>query len=96
MLEWLLDFDAWLFHLINPGIHNVVFDWILPIFRDKFFWIPFYAFLIFFFLFNYSLRKALLFILAILVAITLSDQLSSNLIKRYMLNTRICSQSWVA
>ncbi len=36
----LIQFDHYLFHLLNEEWTNSFFDWIMPYWRDKLTWIP--------------------------------------------------------
>ncbi|MBS1500899.1 MAG: phosphatase PAP2 family protein, partial [Bacteroidetes bacterium] len=54
MLEHLVQFDRHLFHVINHGLANAVFDWLMPILRDRRTWIPLYIFILVFCLWKYK------------------------------------------
>ncbi|MFL5787131.1 MAG: phosphatase PAP2 family protein [Flavisolibacter sp.] len=79
MLEQLKNLDKKLFLIINNH-HNSYLDPIMYWASDKLFWIPFYL-LIAILLIRDNKRNALLIFLCIAVLITLTDQVSSNLIR---------------
>lgn len=86
----LLQLDEQLFHLINSGLSNSFFDWIMPYWRSKLFWIPFYIFMISFLLINF--KKAGLFVLmGVFLTIGIADFTSSNLIKKSVKRIRPCN-----
>jgi membrane-associated phospholipid phosphatase len=90
MLEYLLEWDKFLFHFINLTIKNSFFDFILPYFRHKSFWIPLYL-LVLVFLFVKLKWKAIFPIMLFVVSIALTDQMSSNLIKKTVQRIRPCN-----
>lgn len=85
----LLNWDATVFHLINSDWSNSFFDFLLPLLRDKYFWFPFYIFLISFFLINLK-KQGIYFILAIALTVGLADVTSSHLIKKSVKRLRPC------
>lgn len=81
--------DHFLFHLINQGLANPIFDFLCPIARDKNTWLPIYLLASAAILFKYR-WKGLLLIAIALLAITCSDQ-CSNLIKQLVHRLRPCA-----
>lgn len=79
MLERLNTFDTELFLLLN-GQHNAFLDPIMYWASEKWFWIPFYLFLFLLIIAAYKKRSLLIF-LSIGALITLSDQISSSILK---------------
>ena len=90
MLGLLKQFDYFLFSMINFHWNNPVFDFLLPMFRNKYFWSPFYVFLIVFMIINFK-KKGLLIILFIIVTVFITDQLSSAVIKPIFHRLRPCN-----
>lgn len=88
-METLLQFDESLYKLINSGLSSNVLDLILVPFRHKLFWIPLYLFLLSYILLNFR-RQRWLVILGIILCMTLSDTLSSKIIKKSVKRTRPC------
>ena len=88
MLESLKNLDAELLLFFNRH-NNTFLDFIFYWFSDKWFWIPFYAFLAWK-VFRYDKSNFLLIVIFIAVAITISDQLSSALIKENVMRLRPC------
>src|SRR5580704_12824529 len=88
MLEQLKSLDTSLFLFINSK-HNSFFDFIMYWASDRWIWIPFYAVLLYF-LFKSFGNKAVFILLLIGIMITLSDQLSSAVIKDLVKRPRPC------
>jgi undecaprenyl-diphosphatase len=86
----LIEFDHSLFYLINSQWTNSIFDWLLPVWRDKYFWLPVYMFIILFSVFNHG-NKSYWFILFLLAAVGSADLVSSHLVKKTIKRTRPCN-----
>ncbi len=89
-MQELLQFDEALFRLINGEWTNSFLDAIMPIWRNKYFWIPLYIFFISFVAINHA-KKFLPFLLAALITVGLSDTISSRLIKKTIQRDRPCN-----
>lgn len=79
MLEKLKTLDTRLFLCLN-GKHNAFFDPIMYWVSNKWLWIPLYVLIVILIIRAYKKRSILIFI-CIGILVTLSDQLSSHLIK---------------
>jgi len=86
MLERLKDIDTRLFLFLN-GQHNSFFDPIMYWISDKYFWTPFYLLIVILIIRAYK-KKSILILFCIGILITLSDQLSSHLIKPWVKRLR--------
>ncbi|MBN4052018.1 phosphatase PAP2 family protein [Cytophagaceae bacterium AH-315-L13] len=95
MFDSILELDYQLFFLINGAWTNSFFDWILPLFRNKYFWFPLYLFLIVFFIVNYK-KRGLVVILFMLLAVALSDQISSSIVKPIFQRIRPCNEESIS
>lgn len=95
MIEWLLEFDFRVFTLINGVWTNSVLDFVLPLIRNKLFWLPFYVFMIAFFVVNFKWQSIYVFI-AIFIVILLSDQLSAHFFKPMFERLRPCRNHLLA
>lgn len=91
MLDIILQFDTYLFGLVNQGLSNPVFDFLMPLIRGKFFWFPLYFFLLIF-LFYKLKKKALALIVLVAFTVFLSDKLNSELIKKTVCRVRPCNE----
>ena len=90
----LLEWDHYLFSKIN-GLHfEHHLDAFFTLWRHSMFWIPVYAFIALFFIFNYK-KNAYWFILFSLLTVASSDILSSQLIKKSIHRTRPCNTELV-
>ena len=89
-LQWLEQWDTYLFFKINTVWTNPVLDSIYPWWRDANAWIPLYLFLLVFVLLNFK-KKALPWILFAVLTLVLTDQLNSTYIKSWVGRLRPCS-----
>lgn len=90
MIEQLISFDKELFLMINQGMSNAFFDWIMPILRNRFTWAPLYLFIIVFCIKNYK-KEGVIMVLAVLLNFAASDLISSRLIKNNVERLRPCN-----
>lgn len=89
LLSNLETLDRWLFFLINEDLGNPFFDWLLPWWRNKLFWIPLYAGLLGLCIYWFK-KKAILIIFGALAVVGLSDQVSSAMVKPSVERLRPC------
>ncbi len=90
MIDFLLQLDYQLFHLLNGVLHNFVFDALIPFWREKYFWAPLYLFLLTFLAYNYRPNFWVIVLFAVLTVV-LADQLSSGIIKPWVNRLRPCN-----
>jgi membrane-associated phospholipid phosphatase len=86
----LLIWDQFIFYKINTGLANRFFDELMPLLRNPPTWIPFYVFFAVFLIYNFK-RKGLYIIAFAIIAIIMSDQLSSSVIKPIVHRLRPCN-----
>lgn len=86
--EW----DTWLFLQINNHWTNNLFDNVSPWWRESVAWAPLYVFLIALVFVNFK-KQAWYIILFVLITVTLSDQISSNLLKKWIERPRPCNDA---
>ena len=94
MLQTLADFDVAIFLFLNKLHHpllDVFFYWI----SQKFFWIPLYAYLLWY-LYKSEKADLIALLIAVMLAITLSDQLSSTVLKNLVMRPRPCHNALIA
>ncbi len=91
----ILQFDEYLFQIINGDWHNDFLDFVMPWWRDKKFWIPVYILGAGYLVWKYKLRS-IFFILSIAVTIGVSDTLSSKVIKKTVKRPRPCRNEVLA
>src|SRR5690349_3874415 len=91
-METLLHWDTALFHWINSGWTNAVFDVIMPFARNKYAWLPLYVLCLSWILFNFSTKHVGYIFLFITVSIFASDTISSKLIKYQVMRPRPCHE----
>jgi membrane-associated phospholipid phosphatase len=90
MLAEILELDWFLFKIINNSLSNPIFDFLMPLFREKKFWIPLYLLLAFLIIQKFKYQSVAIFFL-ILFTVLLCDQLSSELIKNIFQRLRPCN-----
>ncbi|HZH54607.1 MAG TPA: phosphatase PAP2 family protein [Sphingobacteriaceae bacterium] len=91
MIQDLIALDKEWFALINQGMSNPFFDWLLPILRNMFTWAPLYLFIIIFTIRNYK-KEGVAMVAAILINFGISDWTSSTLIKKSVERIRPCNE----
>ncbi|MFT4667994.1 MAG: membrane-associated phospholipid phosphatase [Polaribacter sp.] len=90
----LLQWDIALFEAINSGLQNSFLDTVLPLWRNKYIWIPAYLFLISFLLINFQ-KKGLLIILVAVLTIAIADMTSSRILKKSIQRLRPCKTAQI-
>ena len=90
MIEDFLKLDQQLFHAINTGLSNAFFDWLMPILRNKYTWIPLYIFIVAFAVKTYKL-KGLYFALFLAATAGIADFGSSSILKPTFNRVRPCN-----
>ena len=88
MLEILDNLDTALFLVIN-GLHNNFFDVVMVFVSAKYFWIPFYIFLLYL-VFREKYKKTILVLFFIVLLIVISDQVSVHAFKNVFQRPRPC------
>ena len=91
MIETLKQIDQQLLLLINRGLSNPFFDFLLPLMRSKYFWSPLYIFLIVYILKSNNTRKGLWTIAFLLFTFALTDFISASVIKESVQRLRPCN-----
>lgn len=90
-LEKILAWDRDLFLLIHNQWSNPFFDAVLPWLREPYFWIPVYAFLLYFSVKKFG-RNGLLWCLAFVLVFGLADFTSASILKPYFGRLRPCNE----
>jgi len=93
-MESVLYLDEQLFYLINNGWQNPFFDAIMPIWREKSTWIPLYILLAAFITYHFKI-KGLYLIIALGLLVGITDNVSSQLIKKNVRRIRPCNDQTV-
>ena len=91
----LLHFDEQLFQLINGEWHNAFFDNLMPLWRNKRFWIPAYIIGLAYLIWTYK-KQAIFIVLAAVLTIGLADTMSSKIIKKTVKRPRPCRNEILA
>ncbi|MFK7979412.1 MAG: phosphatase PAP2 family protein [Saprospiraceae bacterium] len=90
-MDYLLQLDESIFILINRTWQNTFFDWLLPYWRNKYFWLPAY-FLFTILLFVKVGKKGIPVLLFLGLTVAGSDLTSSFLIKKSVERIRPCNE----
>lgn len=90
-MDYLLQLDLQLFHLINQVWISPVLDPVMAFMRNQYVWGPVYAFLLVFLLFNFGSR-GLMYCFFLVGLLIVSDKVSSELIKKNVKRLRPCNQ----
>jgi len=91
MFDQLIQLDHQAFLGINQGLANPFFDWIMPLLRNRFFWIPLYFFLIVFLARHYK-KFGWICVLFLLITFAISDFVSASMIKPIFERLRPCNE----
>ncbi len=86
--------DYNIFSKINGEWHNPFLDTFLPFLRQSYLWIPFYFFLLIFVPLNFK-KNGLYWTLFFLLTASLSDYISSTIVKGTILRLRPCQNSLI-
>ncbi len=89
----LIGSDYWLFSKINQQWTNSFFDSLFLVIREGEFWTPFYLFLLVFAAINFS-KKGWWWMLAFILTVSLSDIVSSHIIKEIIFRPRPCNDPY--
>ena len=95
MFRSLVDFDKYLFGIVNQKASNPFFDSIMPFIRQPLFWLPLYLFIILFAIYNFP-KKAAMWIGSLLLTITITDSVSSHIFKPLFGRLRPCNNPELA
>ena len=90
MLSLLQQIDQDLFLRINNGLSNPVFDLLMPYFRNRYFWLPLYLFLVVFLISNYK-KTGLVMIISMFITFGIADYSASSIIKPTFERLRPCN-----
>lgn len=94
MIEFLKNIDETLFLFLN-GLHNNIFDFIMHWITLQETWYPFYLLLVIWMVWKFK-QKAIIPIIMIILAITISDQFTSSFMKPFFERLRPCHEPAIA
>lgn len=89
-MEQLIQLDHQIFFAINNGMSNAFFDWLLPVLRNKYVWIPLYIFIIVFSVWKYKTKGAYI-ILFLIATAGIADFTSAKMMKPAFERIRPCN-----
>lgn len=91
MLEQLNQLDQHIFFFINRDLSNRFFDWLMPLLRNRYFWIPLYLFMAIFFVRKFN-RKGWLILVFMGLTFGITDYFSSSILKPAFERLRPCNE----
>lgn len=91
MLEQLIQLDHQWFQAINQGLSNSFFDFLMPLLRNRYNWIPLYVALVYYCVKNFG-KNGWLMILFFLLAFGLADYSTASVIKPWVARLRPCNE----
>jgi len=94
MIEHLKQFDHHLFYLVNHGMGNGFFDWLMPVMRNPATWVPLYIVIIVFCIYRYQ-KTGVYLIIALAMAVGTTD-VTGNVIKHSVKRLRPCNSPQMA
>ncbi len=83
--------DYGIFFFINHSFQNALFNNIAPYWRNMFFWLPLYIFLVTVIIQIFK-SKSWIILIGAIITIALSDSISSKIVKPYFKRERPCNQ----
>lgn len=83
MIETLLNFDSHIMLMLN-SFHTAYFDKVMVLISDKWVWAPFYLSLLLIIHSRYKAKAAITAVIAIIVAVALTDQTCATLIRPWV------------
>jgi undecaprenyl-diphosphatase len=92
ILELIQSIDESIFRFINHDLSNAFFDHTLVPFRNKYFWVPLYLFLVVSTILRFK-KHAYIIILTAVLCVYISDGISSKIIKPSIERVRPCNNS---
>jgi len=90
MVEQLLLLDESIFVFIHRTLENDFLNTVLPLLRSKFFWIPFYIFVITLMLTSYTPERSSWYLLMIVISVMLIDTTTGQILKKTVQRDRPC------
>jgi len=95
MFKKLIEFDKYLFGIVNQKASNPFFDLIMPFIRQPLFWLPLYFFIVLFAIYNFP-KKAGIWIGTMLITVGITDSISSRIFKPLFGRLRPCNNPELA
>lgn len=92
MLEQLLQWDTELFLLINKDGGNAFFDWLMPVLRNKFTWIPLYIIILIAFYKLYNLKNTFFILVFTAAMVVVGNTLLADTAKHSFKRLRPCQE----
>lgn len=92
MIDQIIQIDRELFFAINHGLSNSLFDWLMPILRDRYTWVALYIFIIIYSIKTFK-KQGLIMMIFLALTFGIADFLSSSVIKPTVQRLRPCNET---
>lgn len=89
-MESMLQLDHQLLVFINKSLQNSFFDIVMPLVRNRYVWLPVYVAIVAAIFSTFNIYKAYYYLIFIIFAVTLTDVISGNLMKKLVQRERPC------
>ncbi|MEI6311087.1 MAG: phosphatase PAP2 family protein [Bacteroidota bacterium] len=90
MLKEIIQLDYQIMHYINIVWTNPLFDLLMPLLRNKWTWLPLYVFILAL-IFWKNKKNTIQILLLVILAVSLTDYISSTILKEYFERIRPCA-----
>ncbi len=87
-----MQWDTSLMHEINAGWSNPFLDFLFPMLRNKFFWLPLYILSLSWIIYNHRMRHIVVIFFCLFLAVFASDTISAKFIKYQVQRIRPCKE----
>ncbi len=91
MIDQLIQLDHQWFQAINQGLSNPFFDFLMPVLRNRYTWVPLYLLIIYVLVKNYG-KTAWWMLLFLILCFAVADYTSSSIIKPAVERLRPCNE----
>jgi membrane-associated phospholipid phosphatase len=91
MTTELIQLDHAIFEWVQLHLRNGLLDKLLPLWRSMYFWIPLYIYIIFYLINHFPLRKAINYLVLILLVFLGTDTITAKMIKPSIKRERPCN-----
>ena len=93
--DTIIYYDHIVWYYLNVRWHNAAMDWLMPFFRNQWFWVPLYFFLALFMPSKFG-KTGWLWCLFFFVSFVVSDQVSATVLKPLFHRIRPCNDPYFA
>lgn len=92
MLNQINQLDQHIFFFVNKDLSNPLFDWLMPLLRNRYFWTPLYLFMAIFLVKSFG-KQGWLILIFMGITFGFTDYFSSSILKPAFERLRPCNDS---